>query len=421
MRADLIIHSIGQLVTPGSQPQRGGQLGTLTVLRDAALAVRDGLVADLGPAARIRAQWQAPQELDAEGMVAIPGFVDPHTHALYCGDRAAEFELRVQGKSYLEIMAAGGGIMATVRRVRAASLQELVAETLPRLQAMLAHGTTTAEIKTGYGLETASELKMLAAWLELDRATPLELVPTFLGAHALPEEFRHDPQAYVDLVAEEMLPQVKEWWQEHAAGRPLPFVDVFCEQGAFDLAQTRRILTRARQLGYPLKVHADEFEPLGGTLLAVELGAASADHLVHTPPDQIAILGRSSTVAVALPCTPFGLAEREYTPAQQILARDGLLALATDLNPGTAWCESMQFPLALACRFMGLTPAQALCAATINAAAALKMAGRVGSLQPGMQADLALLEVPDYRHLGYRFGTNLVAIVVKKGRVVWPR
>jgi imidazolonepropionase len=419
MRADLVIHSISQLVTPGPDPQRGAQLGTLNILEDAALAIADGVVADLGPSSHIRARWQGQQALEASGKVVIPGFVDPHTHALFVGDRAAEFEMRVRGASYMEIMAAGGGITSTVRQVRAAGLQELVEQSLGRLQSMLAHGTTTVEIKTGYGLDTENELKMLAALLELEKRTPLEIVPTFLGAHALPEAFRQDPDAYVDLVVQEMLPAVKEWWQEHAQGRALPFVDVFCEEGAFDLDQARRILTRARELGFPLKIHADEFKPLGGTALAVELGAVSADHLVQTPARQVQALARSSTVAVALPCTPFGLGERQYTPAGEILAQGGLLALASDLNPGTAWCESMQFSLALACRYMGLTPGQALCAATINAAAALGMADRIGSLQPGKQADLALLEVPDYRHLGYRFGTNLVALVVKAGQILW--
>jgi imidazolonepropionase len=211
---------------------------------------------------------------------------------------------------------------------------------------------------------------------------------------------------------------LKDWWGEKGAGRSLPFVDVFCEVGAFDLAQSRRILKRAAELGYPLKIHADEFAGLGGTRMAVELGAVSADHLVHTPPEDIAALGGSDTVAVALPATPFGLGEREYTPARQILESNGLLALASDLNPGTAWGESMQFVIALACRMMKLTPAEAIAAATINAAAAVGLSGQVGSLDPGKAADLIVLDTPDYRHLAYRFGTNLVSQVIKGGRLV---
>ncbi|RPI25806.1 MAG: imidazolonepropionase, partial [Chloroflexota bacterium] len=219
-------------------------------------------------------------------------------------------------------------------------------------------------------------------------------------------------------VCREMLPAVQVWWQAKAPLRPLPFVDVFCETGAFSLEQSRRILETAAGLGFPLKIHADEFDNLGGASLAAELGATSADHLVKTSIEDIEALARSDTVAVALPCTPFGLAEPYYTPANAILDAGGLLAIATDTNPGTAWCESMQFAIALACRYMRLTPAQAIAAATINAAAAIGRAGQVGSLEPGKQADLILLTVPDYRHLGYRFGTNLVEKVIKRGRIL---
>jgi imidazolonepropionase len=212
-----------------------------------------------------------------------------------------------------------------------------------------------------------------------------------------------------------MLPEVRQWWPDD---RSLPFVDVFCETGAFDLAQSRQIMTKAKQLGFPLKIHADEFDNLGGAALAAELGAVSADHLVATSPQDIQTLGQSRTIAVGLPATPFGLAEEHYTPAKDILDANGILALATDLNPGTAWCESMQFAIALGCRYMGLTPAQAIAAATINAAAAIDRADQIGSIEPGKQADLILLDVPEYQHLGYRFGTNLVKRVIKRGQIV---
>ena len=253
----------------------------------------------------------------------------------------------------------------------------------------------------------------------MDAEGPLELAPTFLGAHAIPPEYKDDPQGYTDHLCNEMLPAVKAWWdsQTPTASRPLPFVDVFCETGAFDLAQSRQILSRAKELGFPLKLHADEFDNLGGASLAAELGAVSADHLVKTSDADIAALAKSDSVAVSLPCTPFGLAESDYTPAQKILAADGLLALATDCNPGTAWCESMQFVIALACRALKLTPAQAIAAATINAAHAIRRADRIGSIEPGKQADLLVLSVADYRQLGYRFGTNLVKQVIKRGKV----
>jgi imidazolonepropionase len=314
-------------------------------------------------------------------------------------------------------MAAGGGIASTVRATRTASLERLLEETRPRLWNMFMYGTTTAETKTGYGLRTAAELRMLQALLSLDAEGPLELCPTFLGAHAIAPEYKDDPDSYTGLICDTMLSILAEWWPHHAPHHPLPFVDVFCEKGAFNLDQSRRILTTARSLGFPLKIHADEFENLGGSSLAAELGAVSADHLVTTSHQDIQALAASDTVAVALPCTPFGLAEGHYTPARQILEAGGLLAIATDLNPGTAWCESMQFAIALACRYMRLTPAEAIAAATINAAAAVARADQIGSIEPGKQADLLILSVNDYHHLGYRFGTNLVQTVIKKGRL----
>ncbi|MEI7844632.1 MAG: imidazolonepropionase, partial [Chloroflexota bacterium] len=278
-------------------------------------------------------------------------------------------------------------------------------------------GTTTVEAKSGYGLQTATELRLLKALLALEGESRLDIAITFLGAHAIPSDFADRPQDYVELVCDTMLPIVHHWWEVHAPGRALPFVDVFCENSAFNLLQSRQILTRAIALGFPVKIHADEFDNLGGVSLALELGAASADHLVCTSDAEIAALGRSETVAVSLPCTPFGLGQSAYTPAKKLLDANCTLALATDCNPGTAWNESMQFVIALACRTMKLTPAQAIAATTINAAQAIRMADKVGSLEPGKQADLLVLSVPDYRHLGYRFGTNLVKQVIKKGRV----
>ncbi|MBK7218224.1 MAG: imidazolonepropionase [Candidatus Promineofilum sp.] len=414
---DLLVHSAGQLcVVPGHQgPQRGAALGDLGLLADGALAAADGRVVAVGPSAELRARYRATTTLDAAGRCVTPGFVDPHTHLPWLGDRAGEFEQRLGGATYMAIMAAGGGIMSTVRRTRAASVAELVADNRPRLARMLRQGTTSAEAKTGYGLETAAELRQLDAILALNDAQPIELTPTFLPAHAIPAEFGDDTDGYVAYLINDTLPAGAAWMRQR--GLTL-FCDVFCEEGVFDLAQTRRILEEAAALGYRLKVHADEFVGLGGTRLAVELGAVSADHLVSTPAADIAALGRGDTVAVGLPGTPFGLAHRDYTPAKAILAAGGALALATDCNPGTCWCESMQMVIALACRYMGLTQAQALVAATLNAAHAIGRGHEVGSLSPGYAADLLILDVSDYRHLGYRFGTNLVRTVVKRGQVV---
>ena len=414
---DRIIHNSSQTLTLAGGPQRGRRLGNLGILEDGAVALQGERILAVGSSADLLRAYPQAERLDAGGAVLMPGFVDPHTHLVWAGDRADEFSLRLGGMTYMEILAAGGGILSTVRATRTASVADLVAQTRGRAWAAFSHGTTTMEVKTGYGLTFESEIKQLAAILALNEEGPLELVPTFMGAHAVPPEYAGRTAAYVDLVCQEMLPGVHAWWGEHAPGQPLPFVDVFCERGAFDLAQSRRILEAARDLGFPLKIHADEFENLGGAALAAELGATSADHLVKTSPADIRALAASDTVAVSLPGTPFGLGESEYTPARAFLEADGILALATDINPGTAWCESMPFMLALACRGMGLTPAQAIAAATINAAAALGLQDRVGSIEPGKSADLLILNVNNFQHLGYRFGTNLVAKVIKRGRI----
>ena len=413
----MLIHSATQLLTLKGGPQRGRSLGTLGIIENGAVLFRDEKIIAVGESEELRNAYPNEPTLDASGCVIMPGFVDPHTHIIWGGDRAKEFEMRLEGAKYLDILAAGGGIISTVRATRTASIEALVAQTRPRLLRMFATGTTTAEAKTGYGLQTATELRLLKALLALDDEGPLDLAITFLGAHAIAPEYKDDPQAYTDLVSETMLPILCQWWETHAPRKPYPFVDIFCETGAFSLEQSRQILTVARSLGFPLKIHADEFDNLGGASLAVELGAASADHLVKTSDADIAVLGKSDTVAVSLPCTPFGLSESEYTPAQKILDADGILAIATDCNPGTAWNESMQFAIALACRYMKLTPAQAIAASTINSAHAIRRANEIGSLEEGKQADMLVLSVPDYRHLGYRFGTNLVKQVIKRGRV----
>jgi imidazolonepropionase len=415
---DFLIHNASQVcVVPAIEggPQRGDALGTLGIVEGGAVAVRDGLIVAVGQSDSIQAQYHARQQIDAAGSAVVPGLVDPHTHLVWAGERAAEFEMRVAGATYMEIMAAGGGINHTVQQVRAASLDQLLAETTARLDRMLGLGTTTVEIKTGYGLDIDSELKQLDAIYRLDAAHPIDVAATFLGAHAVPPEFEGRTDAYVDLVVEEMIAAAADFARSH--DQPPPFVDVFCEQGVFDVAQSRLILEAGRAHGMPLKIHADEFAGLGGTRLAVELDAVSADHLVCTPDEDIRALGKGDTIAVGLPCTPFGLGHHEYTPARAITEAGGALALATDCNPGPAWCESMQFVIALAARMMALTPAEALAAATINAAYAIGRGGQVGSIEPGKQADLLILDAPDYRHLAYRFGGNLVKMVIKRGQV----
>jgi imidazolonepropionase len=421
MQADLLIYDAAQVLTlasPGG-PKRGPAMGDLGIIPGGAVAIRGGRVLAAGPSQELRSQVCAERTLSAAGRLVMPGFVDPHTHLVWAGERAAEFEMRVGGAGYMEIMAAGGGIMNTVRQTRGADTSDLVRQTHPRLARMLAHGTTTVEIKTGYGLTTRDELKQLEAIWRLQAECPATLVPTFLGAHAVPTEYKDRPDAYVDLVVDEMLPAVARAWQESPAaeGSPL-FCDVFCEEGAFSLAQSRRVLEAAQAYGLGLKIHVDEFQALGGTQLAVELGATSADHLVATPPGEVEQLARSETIAVALPGTPFGLGHHEYTPARALIDAGGAVALATDCNPGTCWCENMQLMIALACRYMAMTPAEAISAATINAAHALGLGETVGSLEVGKRADVVLLEAPSYQHLAYRFGTNQVETVLVEGQIV---
>ncbi len=414
----MLIHSASQLLTLAGGVQRGKKLGSLGIIPNGAVLLYGEKIVETGATSELLRKYPHEPRLDACGRVVMPGLVDPHTHLVWAGERAAEFEMKLQGKSYLEILAAGGGILSTVQQTRSASLEEMTAQTRKRALNMLRQGTTTAEVKTGYGLETDAELRQLEVILHLNSQCPLELIPTFLGAHAIPPEYKEDPDGFTALVSEEMLPAVLRWWQQHASSHPLPFVDVFCETGAFTLAQSRRILEKAKLLGFPLKIHADEFDNLGGASLAAELGAVSADHLVKTSAADITALAATDTVAVALPCTPFGLAEQEYTPARAILDAGGILAIASDINPGVAWGESMQFVIALACRYLRITPAQAIAAATINAAAAIDCADRLGSIEAGKQADLLILTESDYRHLGYRFATNLVDTVIKKGWLV---
>jgi imidazolonepropionase len=413
----MLIHSASQLLTITGSPQRGQNLGSLGIIENGAVLVRGEKIVDTGTTSDLIKKYPAEDLLDANGKAVLPGFVDPHTHLVWAGDRAAEFEIRLIGKSYLEIMASGGGIASTVHATRTSLESELFEQSRSRTRAMFRFGTTSAEAKTGYGLELATELRQLNVLLRLDTEGPLEVSPTFLGAHAVPEEYRNHPNDYVSLLCEVLMPELKSWWKSHAGQRPLPFIDVFCEKGAFDLVQSKAILTTAKQLGFPLKAHVDEFENLGGAALAAELGAVSVDHFVKTSPAEIESLGRSNTAVVSLPCTPFGLAEPHYSPARELIMANAILALATDLNPGTAWCESMQFVIALACRYLKLTPAQAIAAATINAAYAIQRDTQVGSIEPGKQADLLILSVPDYRQLAYRFGGNLVDTVIKKGVV----
>ncbi len=416
MNVSLIIHSASQLVTvAGDAPKRGATQGDLQIIENGAVAIQGEKIVAVGATDEIRAlATRETQMMDAQRCVVLPGFVDAHTHVVFAGDRANEFEMRLRGASYLELLKAGGGIMNTVRATRAASLEQIVAETRARLDQTLAHGTTTVEAKTGYGLDTATELKMLQAIARLDAEHAVDLVPTFIGAHAIPEEYKGRADEFVEVVANEMLPAVRN---AQFAIQNL-FCDVFCDDGAFDLAQSRKILERARDLGFALKIHADEFANLGGATLAAELGAVSADHLMVTRRDEMKRMADANVIAVLLPGTTFGLGKHDFANGRAFIEENVPVALGSDMNPGTSWCESMPMVMAIATRYEKLTTAEALVAATLNAAYASGVGARVGSLQAGKLADVLIANVPDYRYLAYRYGTNPLRATIKRGRVV---
>lgn len=377
------------------------------VLQQVDVLVRDGRVAAIGS----NLESEGTPVLDASDFVITPGFVDSHTHAVFGGWRAAEYEMRSQGIDYMEIARRGGGINASIRDVRAMSESELVDRARPRLEAALAFGTTTVEIKSGYGLSTADELKQLRAIRTLRQESVLDIVPTFLGAHEFPPEYREDRDAYVDLIVREMIPAV-------AAERLAVFCDVFMEPGVFTADQTRRILTAARDHGMLLKLHADEFENGGAAEVAAELGAVSADHLGAISDAGIDALARSGTVATLLPVTLVFLGKHQHAPARRMIERGVTIALATDYNPGTAPSPAMPIALTFASSLLGMTPLEALRAATWGGARALRLPEQVGTLAIGAVADLLLWRAQDYREIAYRFGALVPDAVFKHGRQV---
>lgn len=408
--ADLVIRNAGQLLTlAGPAPRLGPALRDLGIIVNGALAVTGDQIAAVGTWADV-APWVGPgtEVLDAAGRVVMPGFVDCHTHAVFAGSREREFVQKIEGRAYLDILAAGGGILSTVRATRVASEEELTHLATGYLSRMLAHGTTTAEIKSGYGLSVADEIKILrvVARLALPPGPAPTVVPTFLGAHAVPADVPRDD--YVASVIEEMLPQ---------AAALAEYCDVFCEEGAFTVAETERIFERARTLGFRLKVHAGEFHALGAAGLCARMGGVSADHLDQVTAEEVAAMAAAGTVGVFLPAVNFYL-RTPYADARRFVDAGVPIAVATDFNPGSAPTLSMPFVLTLACLYLRLHPAEAITAATVNAAHALNRVDRIGSLEAGKQADVLILNVPNYESIPYWFADNPVATVVQRGQVV---
>jgi len=416
--SSLEIRNIGTLATPvGTTARAGKAQGEIRRVKDAAIRAEDGRLVFVGSESDYRREFAgkaADVSLDAGGHAVVPGLVDAHTHPVWLGDRGVEIGRRLAGESYATIAAEGGGINATVRATRAASDGELEDAVRQRLAAMLAHGTTTAEAKSGYGLTVRDEIRALELLRRLDGEQGLpRLVPTLLAAHEIPPEFRQNRAEWVRLVAEEIVPRV-------AREKLARYCDVFCEDGVFTVEESRTILESARRVGLGLRVHADELARSGGARLASELGAASADHLLFIGAEEIAAMARAGTTAVILPGTAWWMRSRR-APARDLIAAGVPVAVASDSNPGTCCTESLAAVAAHACRDSGLSVEETLTGMTLNAAASLGLADRIGSLEPGKRADLVLLDAPDDRHLVYHWGVNLAAAVVVGGRVAWSR
>jgi imidazolonepropionase len=418
LRCDLLVVSAAQLITApeGTTPLLGPDLDRPLLLEDAAVACVEGKIAAVGRTAEVAARYPASEALrvvDARGLLLAPGFVDCHTHLPFAGTREMEFDARARGESYESIAGKGGGIRASVRQLRAASEESLADFVTKRLARLLSQGTTTVEAKSGYGLSLEEERKQLRALRRAGKSSPVEIVPTFLGAHEVPDEHRARREDYVALLTESMIPAV-------ARERLARYCDVFCDRGVFTVDESRRILLEARECGLGVKLHADELADVGAAALAAELKAVSADHLLHASPQGLRAMAEAGVVAVLLPGTAFTLG-LPYARARVMVEMGLPVALATDFNPGSTMSSSMAMAMTLAVTQMKLSPAEAWMAATANAACAVEEGARLGRIQPGHQADLALFDAADYRHIAYHYAEEHVRLVVKRGTVVMDR
>jgi imidazolonepropionase len=414
----LFFRNAQQLLTLAGPPcpRRGKALSQLAIIPDGAILTQGTCILRVGATRNLEAEARRlkAEAVDCRGSVAMPGFVDSHTHLVFAGSRVGDYEKRLQGKTYEEIARGGGGIKLSAQRVHEASVNSLVRQAEGFLKQFAAHGTTTLEVKTGYGLEVAQEMKLLEAIRQLRKTSDLELVPTLLAAHALPPEYAGRPGAYIETVVRELIPRV-------ARKKLAEFIDCFCDRGAFSVEQCRRVLAAGKRQGLISRLHAEQLTRTGASRLAVEAEAASADHLDKLCPGGIRALARSQVVATLLPGANFHLGLKTYPPARNLIDAGAIVALATDFNPGTSPTVNMQFILSLACSALGMMPAEAISAATINAAHALRRADRLGSLEPGKQADLIVMDLGDYREIPYYFGVNHCRMTVKAGHIVWQR
>jgi len=421
MNGNLIIKNASELVTcSGFAAKRGRDMGELHIIPDGAAIIKEGVIDVIGTTAEVDAQLEQSgadlagfEIIDAQNKAVLPGFVDSHTHFVFGGYRAEEFAWRLRGDSYMQIMQRGGGIANTVKATRQADPNELLQAGIKRLDAMLSFGVTTVECKSGYGLDKDTEIKQLEVANHLNGIHYIDIVPTFLGAHAVPEDFKGREDAFIDFMLEEVMPPAAE-------RRLAEYCDIFCEKNVFSVAQSRRYLSKAKEMGFKVKLHADEIESLGGAELAAELEATSADHLLQASDEGIRQLAEAGVVATLLPGTAFSLKE-PYARGRFMIDSDCAVALATDFNPGSCFTESIPLIFALATLYMGITTEEAVSALTINAAAALDRAGSIGSLDVGKQGDLVVLEYPSYKFIPYHIGVSTVEKVIKKGNLVFDK
>ena len=413
---DLVVYHCNELVTMNTKygaPRIGEEMLELAIINDGAIATKDDRIVFIGTTDEFVSKYEIGKvltKIDASNKLVTPGFVDPHTHIIFDGTRENELSMKLKGKSYLEILKTGGGILKTVRETRKASLEKLVENGKKILNRMMECGTTTIETKSGYGLNTESEIKQLKAIQILNEAHPIDIIPTFLGAHATPPEYQNNPNDYVKLIISDMIPKIAE---ENLA----EYCDVFCEEGVFTRKQASKILKTAIRYGLKPQIHIDEIADTNGALLASEIRAIQTGHLLKSNDEGLKAMAKAGVIATLLPGTPFSLMLKDYAPARKMIDLGVPIALATDLNPN-CWTESMQIIIALACYNMKLSPAEALTAATINSACALQRQDEVGSLEIGKKADIVVFDVPNHEFLPYHFGVNLALKVIKNGKIV---